>query len=175
MLTSGKVDDRESHGEVPGTPAYKLRSQDAVPDEVEVVPEGRRSLNKGTSRPQTPAENPVPTTVVDKVDPLSPSHGDVPGTAAHSKRMADAVPDVIRPAHSPKDHTFGGKHSAAESPTVPTTMITKVDSEPSHGEVPGTEAYSMRTEDAKPDVVEKRGDVHSEYDFSCRGSLGLMS
>ncbi|KAK3066044.1 hypothetical protein LTS18_002087, partial [Coniosporium uncinatum] len=38
-----RVDDKPAHGEVPGTPAYKLRTQDAVPDELEIVPEGSRS------------------------------------------------------------------------------------------------------------------------------------
>src|ERR1700761_5913410 len=38
-----RVDDEAAHGEVPNTPAYNLRLQDAVPDEIEVIPEGSRS------------------------------------------------------------------------------------------------------------------------------------
>ena len=163
------MDDRENHGEVPGTPAYKMREQDAVPDEVEIIPEGQRRprTKSQIDRPDTPGGSPVPKTVVEKVDPSSPSHGDVPGTAAHSKRKADAVPDEIRPASNPQDNVSQDRDAdlpGARSPEipVPTTVITKVDSKPSHGEVPGTEAYNIRKGDAKPDIVEKRGDVHSE-------------
>ena len=158
-----QVDDRENHGEVPGTPAYQLRTQDAVPDEIEVMPEGKHSSHwesKG-SRPQTPGGSSVPTTMVEKIDPTSPSHGDVPGTHAHSKRMADAVPDVIKSA-SHQDEASDESSPASRTPDVPMTVITKVDSRPSHGEVPGTEAFNVRTEDATPDLVERKGDVHSE-------------
>jgi len=34
---------------------------------------------------------------------------------------------------------------------IPITRVERVDDEPSHGEVPGTEAYDMRTADAEPD------------------------
>ena len=102
--------------------------------------------------------------VVEKIDPTSPSHGDVPGTAAHAKRQADAVPDVILQAgahdEAPVVEDRGGSKSA-EIP-IPTTVITKVDSNPSHGEIPGTDAFDMRKGDAKPDVVEKKGDVSGE-------------
>ncbi|KAI1482797.1 hypothetical protein F4774DRAFT_369139 [Daldinia eschscholtzii] len=40
----------------------------------------------------------------------------------------------------------------ATSP-VPRTRVEKVDDEPSYGEVPGTEAYNKRTEDAEPDEI----------------------
>lgn len=46
--------------------------------------------------------------------------------------------------------------------SIPKTVITKVDSEPTHGEVPGTDAFDMRKGDAKPDIIEKRGDVSSK-------------
>ncbi|KAI4205957.1 MAG: hypothetical protein LQ350_000142 [Teloschistes chrysophthalmus] len=160
-----KVDDHDSYGEVPGTEAYNLRKQDAVPDELEILgdtskPSSRRTSQSQPERTSTPGGTPIPLTVVEKVDSASPSHGEVPGTAAHSMRQADAVPDVI--LQSPKAKTS----FAASSPggtigpeiPIPKTVVTKVDEEPSHGEVPGTEAYDMRTEDATPDVVETRGD-----------------
>jgi hypothetical protein len=105
-----RVDDSAAHGEVPGTPAYNLRTQDAVPDEIEIVPEGQRSRSatqsrsratstlsatSATSRPQTPGGSPVPRTVVEKVD-NEPRHGEVQGTLAHEKRLADAEPDEVR-------------------------------------------------------------------------------
>jgi len=104
-----RVDDSAAHGEVPGTPAYNLRTQDAVPDEVEVVPEGARprsstqsrgraasQLSTG-SRPDTPGGSPVPKTIVEKVDD-KPSYGEVDGTQAKDMRMADATPDEVRKA-----------------------------------------------------------------------------
>ena len=124
------------------------------------LPSGTGHQKQSPSSPNVP----IPKMVVEKVDPTSPSHGDVPGTAAHAKRQADAVPDVILQAsehhEAPVVEDRGGSISA-ETP-IPTTVITKVDSNPSHGEIPGTDAFDMRKGDAKPDVVEKKGDVSGE-------------
>ena len=105
-------------------------------------------------------------TVVEKVDPEVAGHGDIPGTASYAKRRADAVPDAVFRAPSP------GERSPMNSPTnssfpstlpIPKTVVTKVDSEPRHGEVLGTDAYKIRKEDAMPDVVEESGDVPSKH------------
>lgn len=100
-----RVDNEPSHGEVPGTEAYNKRLQDAVPDEVEVVPEGQRSRSasrlSASDRPLTPGGTVIPKTVVEKIDPDQPSHGDVPGTHAFEVRAADAVPDVVLKAPEP--------------------------------------------------------------------------
>ncbi|KAI9719278.1 MAG: hypothetical protein M1812_003608 [Candelaria pacifica] len=163
-----RVDDSPSHGEVPGTAAYNIRTQDAIPDAVEIVPEGSHSRSSSRGRvadsPSTPGGGPIPKTVVEKVDPSSPSHGDVPGTEAHQIRKADAVPDVVLKA--PKDDDG----AAAKSPSghtpgdlpIPSTVISKVDSKPSHGEVPGTDAHAIRQSDAKPDAVEETGDAEGK-------------
>ena len=108
-----RVDDRPAHGEVPGTPAYALRTSDAVPDEIEIVPEGQRSRSGtrsravsnlsvrsgqgvgGEERPITPGGTPIPKTVVERVDDR-PAHGEVEGTEARQVRRADAVPDEVR-------------------------------------------------------------------------------
>ncbi|KAI0468639.1 hypothetical protein F4859DRAFT_516803 [Xylaria cf. heliscus] len=45
-----------------------------------------------------------------------------------------------------------GNSTRAVSP-IPRTRVEKVDDEPSYGEVPGTEAYEKRTEDASPDEI----------------------
>ena len=136
-----------------------------MPDELEIVgdtsnPSSRRTSQSQPERTSTPGSTPIPKTVIEKTDPEEPSYGDVPGTAAHLMRQADAVPDLV--IQSPKSKsTFGQvSPSSALSPEVPlpTTIVTKVDEEPRHGEVPGTEAYNMRTEDAEPDVVETKGD-----------------
>ena len=159
------MDDQDSYGEVPGTEAYKMRERDAVPDEIEIIPDGRKGRSSSTlssppKSPIGPQGSPVPKTVVEKVDPSSPSHGDVPGTAAFHQRRADAVPDEIRVVD---DRSSGpgrsGEPNIQPKVSIPTTVVTKVDFNPSHGDVPGTEANAMRTQDAQPDVIEKKGDV----------------
>ncbi|KAI9682187.1 MAG: hypothetical protein M1817_000241 [Caeruleum heppii] len=96
-----KVDEVPSHGEIPGTEAYNLRTQDAVPDEVDVVSRPKTPDapidDLPTTRPRsgtTPGDLPIPKTIVSKVDD-SPRHGDVPGTDAFEKRKGDAQPDVV--------------------------------------------------------------------------------
>jgi hypothetical protein len=99
-----RVDDEPAHGEVPGTAAYNMRTQDAVPDEVEIVPDGQRSRStsrvSASDRPVTPGGTPVPKMVVERVDD-KPAHGEVPGTLAYEQRLADAAPDVIVKAPEP--------------------------------------------------------------------------
>jgi hypothetical protein len=106
-----RVDDAPAHGEVPGTDAYKKRTQDAVPDEVEIVPEGSRSRSTSrvsvSDRPLTPGGTAVPKTIVEKIDPDQPSYGDVPGTHAHQLRLADAAPDIIVKAPEPPRKSQG--------------------------------------------------------------------
>ena len=101
------------------------------------------------------------------MDPLSPSHGDVPGTAAHAIRSADAVPDAILKAPSSGESlpTISPGASIPTTVPIPRTVVTRVDSTPSHGEIPGTDAYKIRTEDAEPDIIEKKGDVPGKQDF----------
>lgn len=43
--------------------------------------------------------------------------------------------------------------SPSGSSPIPKTRVEKVDNEPSHGEVPGTEAHKLRQGDAIPDEV----------------------
>lgn len=43
--------------------------------------------------------------------------------------------------------------SPAPGSPIPKTRVEKVNHEPSHGEVPGTEAHRIREEDAKPDEI----------------------
>lgn len=150
---------------MPGTEAYNLRGQDAVPDELEIVGDTSNTSSRRTSQSQpdgtsTPGGSRIPKTVVEKIESTSPSHGEVPGTAAHNMRQADAVPDVILQSPTAKAAFGDGSPISATSPgvSIPKTVVTKVDKQPSHGEVPGTEAFNMRTEDATPDAVETKGD-----------------
>ena len=161
-----RVDDEPSHGEVPGTAAYDKRRQDAVPDEVEVVPEGSRSrrTSAAQNRPLTPGGTPIPRTVVEMVDPSSPSHGDIPGTEAFDKRKADATPDLVKKISDDVSAPgyFNSTRSSGRVP-IPETKVTRVDSEPAHGEVEGTAAQEMRQADATPDELEIAGDVPSKH------------
>ena len=162
MTRVEKVDDEPSYGEVPGTPAYKMRMGDAVPDEVEIkaVRHSRTSSQQSIGTPpRSPGGTIIPKTVVEKIDPLSPSHGEVPRTKAHTKRQADAVPDVIMQAPPPgKPRTSMSLESKPENKEeavpVPRMAVTRVDSKPAHGEVPGTPAAKMREMDAEPDELE---------------------
>ncbi|KAF4968149.1 hypothetical protein FSARC_4425 [Fusarium sarcochroum] len=58
---------------------------------------------------------------------------------------------------SESDDQFTDAASGAESPKIsspiPKTRVEKVDDQPSHGEVPGTQAYEMRGQDAQPDEI----------------------
>lgn len=99
--------------------------------------------------------------VVEKVDPSSPSHGEIPGTAAYEIRKADAAPDVVLKAPDPGNRgaplQFQPDDNLPQIP-IPKTVISRADSDPSHGEVEGTAAYEMRKADATPDVAKRVGD-----------------
>lgn len=80
-----KVDDEPSHGQVPGTAAYQLRTEDAEPDEIAVIPEvggiscpGRTSEEQPPS-PRSPGGRPIPKMVIEKVDGTS-NQDDMPPT-----------------------------------------------------------------------------------------------
>ncbi|KAK5678588.1 hypothetical protein LTS10_009032 [Elasticomyces elasticus] len=115
-----RVDDTPAYGEVPGTHAYSIRTADAVPDEVEIVPEGARSrsgtrsramsnlseMGGGSPRPMTPGGTVIPKTVVERVDD-KPAFGEVEGTLAKELRAADAEPDeVLRGPEVARDGTI---------------------------------------------------------------------
>ena len=140
-----------------------MRAQDAIPDELEVIPETaahRPSMSNQDSATGSIGIT-IPKTVVETVDPINSGHGNFWGQAAHSTHRADAVPNVVMQA---PNSTQNSSHPSATSsvlkePPVPKTVVTKVDGKPSHGEVPGTEAHEIRKADAEPDAIEKKGDV----------------
>ncbi|KAG6196084.1 hypothetical protein E4U10_001283 [Claviceps purpurea] len=110
------------------------------------------------SNPMTPRHftTPIPKTRVEKVDSI-PSHGEVPGTEAHRQREADAAPDEITVLDHLEDHL-----EEASTP-IPKTRVEKVDSNPSYGEVPGTEAHKQREADAQPDEIAVLDDFTKEH------------
>jgi hypothetical protein len=154
-----RVDTEPRYGEVPGTAAYNMRTEDAQPDEIAVI---RTEDNTDPShvpldRPSTPGGHPIPITVVEKVD-SSPNCGDLHATSGHKAHLGDTM---LKGAHA------GGSSSelpesragTIEDGPVPITKVEKVDSFPTHDEVPGTDAYEMRKADAQPDFVKEVDDV----------------
>lgn len=152
---------------MPGTPAYDKRAKDAVPDEVEVVPEGR--LSKRSSQylepPTTPGGSVIPRTVVEKIDPSSSSYGDEPGTKGYSHRKMDSIPDLVLKAPEPGKarQDDSDQPPSSTSTPIPETIITRVDSEPAYGEVDGTIAKERRQQDATPDATEIKPDTGKPY------------
>lgn len=92
-----RSDGEPAYGEVPGTAAYEKRQQDAEPDEMEVISDSNEqsAAVAGKGQKALPGGLSIPKTVVEKVDPESPSYGEEPGTAAFDMRKADATPDVV--------------------------------------------------------------------------------
>ncbi|KAJ5534480.1 hypothetical protein N7527_000734 [Penicillium freii] len=165
-----RVDSSIQHGEIPGTAAFEKREQDAVPDEIEVIPEGSHSQTRSPagSEDQTlsPEGSPIPRTVVEKVNPDEPSHGEVPGTLAYEQRLADAVPDVVAkvsdsegsptpPAFDPTPPEVDGT-----STEIPETRLERVDTIPVDEDLPPhPQAHTSSTSDTLPDAVETVPDV----------------
>jgi hypothetical protein len=166
-----KVDSEPSYGEVPGTDAYKMRVEDAQPDQIAVIPgdESTKPKSSPIDRPSTPGGHPIPITVVERVDALSAIPGGLPGTGSHHVHKADAQPDVILDSSEARSMSPEALRSrAASNPvdmSIPMTEVEKVDSIPSHGEGPGTDAYEMRKGDAEPDMVEEVGYVPGKKPF----------
>ena len=93
--------------------------------------------------------------MVEKVDPFTPSYGEVPGTVAYDIRQADAEPDVVMARDDEAGATRVSGDSTSETMPVPITKLTKADHSPAPAEVPGTEAHGKHKQDAEPDVVEQ--------------------
>lgn len=161
-----RVDNNALHGEIPGTDAYEKRIQDAVPDEIEVVPDNTKSRNPSPAgsqdRPLTPGGSEIPRTVVEKIDPEAPSHGEVPGTEAYDKRRADAVPDIVArvsPDEKTRDLTEATKEESdtlnAGHQPIPETRVSRVDTIPAEDQSQTqTKAHQRSPSDALPDTVE---------------------
>ncbi|KAJ5628979.1 hypothetical protein N7490_011207 [Penicillium lividum] len=153
-----RVDSSAQHGEIPGTEAYDKRTQDAVPDEIEIIPEDTDSVDPASGsedRPITPSL-PVPHTVVEKVDD-EPSYGEVPGTEAHEKRQADAVPDIVMKVSDSESNEASPDDTSdtdATTQPIPETRVSEVDTMPIE-ESPGPRAHQRSPSDAESDTVEQ--------------------
>lgn len=86
-----KVDDSPSYGQVPGTEAYKIREEDAAPDEIAILPDPA-SERTSTAASATTSTSDIPATVVEEAP------GDTPrlhSAEFENKRKADATPDLV--------------------------------------------------------------------------------
>ncbi|KLJ08681.1 hypothetical protein EMPG_15885 [Blastomyces silverae] len=160
-----KIDNSPCYGEVPGSPAYGTRGLDAVPDEIEIVGNGPPS--RPGSRASTRATldpNMVPRTIVEKIDPSSPSYGEEPGTRAYESHKADSAPDMIlriqehssQPCITSHDQP---QNTSTEGSPVPETMLSRVESPPEHDLRRSFTAHRRSPSDALPDVIQTVPDV----------------
>lgn len=142
-----------------------MRRQDAVPDELEIVPDGRLSKQNSSSSllpvdspALAPVPAPVPLMVVEKVDPDSPSHGEVPGTTAYEKRQADAAPDVVLKAsesnHVPQSFSLSHTGTPASPGSIPEIIKTRADSIPRLDEEAAVSERGSRSNVVMPSVQE---------------------
>lgn len=115
-----------------------------------------------------PEDSPIPRTIVEKIDPDELSHGEVPGTVANEKRLADAVPDIVTKAPDSE----GSLTPPASDPTlqkidvaekdIPETRLERVETIPAGEEAPShPRAHQSSPSDTLPDIVETVPDVSS--------------
>lgn len=117
-------------------------------------------MSGSQDRPMTPEASLIPHTVVEKVDPEELSYGEVPGTEAHEKRLADAVPDMVTKASESESNEAPSPDAAPSdsdsiTQSIPETRVSKVDTLPLDEESPsGPTAHQSSPSDAEPDTVE---------------------
>lgn len=110
---------------------------------------------------------------MEKVDPEESSYGEVPGTEAHEKRLADAVPDVVTKAPDSESNEAPPSDDApsdSDSTTrpIPETRVSKVDTLPLDEESPsGPTAHQSSPSDAEPDTVEIIPDAPQPMSQDC--------
>lgn len=90
-----KVDDKPAYGEVPGTQAYRMREEDAEPDEIAIIPDEKDPSPpepEHAARSPTPGGHPIPKTVVEETP-------DAEGAVTHSeveqRHKSDPHPDLL--------------------------------------------------------------------------------
>lgn len=147
-----------------------MRIQDAVPDELEIIPDGEESKHASGLAPQdshTAATISIPKTVVQKVDPISPGHGKVPGTTAYFINKADAVPDVIVQVTDPQITSSPEAQSKRTSSGVPVleTGTAKLDTASSEKEDVGEAGGNIRGGGGDLDSEEEMPEVPSKSRF----------
>ncbi|KAF2970102.1 hypothetical protein GQX73_g3471 [Xylaria multiplex] len=160
-----KVDDEPSYGEVPGTAAYDLRTEDASPDEIAIVQDGKTSPPTQSSQTVAPGGAVIPKTVVDETD-------DVPGSTTHSyhdhSHQADATPDVIRkPDATGEAIPVPASVNINSQDTDDTAMNQALKFPPTHGRRKSSAArsiMSLRDEETNDDDDDDFGDDFDEFE-----------
>ncbi|ROW18118.1 hypothetical protein VPNG_00152 [Cytospora leucostoma] len=111
-----KTSNEPSYGEVPGTEAYKLRREDAEPDEIAVVPEEEKAVDEEKDEvPRTPGGRPIPRTVVEETSGNSESQ-----SHPEKKYTADAPPDLVLKAGESSESEGQEGTDVQEQPITPT-------------------------------------------------------
>ncbi|ROW10990.1 hypothetical protein VMCG_01239 [Cytospora schulzeri] len=110
-----KTSNEPSYGEVPGTEAYKMRQEDAEPDEIAVVPEEKKKGDEEKdAAPLTPGGQPIPRTVVEETSGNSEAQ-----SHPEKKYTADAPPDlVLKPDGSEEEQEGTDVQEEPISPTL---------------------------------------------------------
>ena len=120
-------------------------------------------MSGNPDRPLSSSGGATPRTVVEKVDPELPSHGDVPGTPAYDARTADTPPDLILKAT--ESHKISevepshDEHDGEGDTPVPETLLSRVDSLPTREAGNSVAAHKRTQSDALPDSEERIEDT----------------
>ncbi|KAK0618225.1 hypothetical protein B0T17DRAFT_618844 [Bombardia bombarda] len=123
-----RVDDKPAYGEVPGTKAYRMREEDATPDEIAFVPDPDSAAAQAAAddedaekapRSPTPGGHPIPTT---RVEETPDSAGSVSHPETEKKHRADPPPDLVLKA----DGELVDNGSAPDTPISPSSLKTPV-------------------------------------------------
>jgi hypothetical protein len=148
-----------------------MRMQDAVPDELEIIPDGQESKRASKLSPQekspTAAALPIPKTVVQEVVPSSPSHREVRGTPAHSLHKSDAVPDVVVQVTDPDVNPFSEAESEGISTRGPTPATGTADLNTGLGtqQDMGEGGSNTRRRNEDPDSSQEQSNMHGKFGF----------
>ncbi|KXX77907.1 hypothetical protein MMYC01_205049 [Madurella mycetomatis] len=90
-----KVDDKPAYGEVPGTQAYRMREEDAEPDEIAIIPDKKDPSPpelEHVARSPTPGGHPIPKTVVEETPD---AEGAVTHPEVEQRHKSDPHPDLL--------------------------------------------------------------------------------
>ncbi|KAK4251850.1 hypothetical protein C7999DRAFT_27530 [Corynascus novoguineensis] len=117
-----RVDDKPAYGEVPGTPAYRLREGDAAPDEIAIIPDASTSSElEQPPRSPTPGGYPVPKMVLEETPD---AEGSVTHPENRQRRKSDAHPDLVVKADG-KVEQGGATNEAPLAPSLDTPTTTQ--------------------------------------------------
>ena len=147
-----------------------MRMQDAVPDELEIIPDGEGSKHTSGTASQNSSQGgafiPIPKTVVQKVDPISPGHGEAPGKSVRSTHRSDAVPDVIVQVNDPDTTSASELRSQNISPSIPVLETGTARSAPVSSEKKGIgEGAGSNSSGVNGDLDSEKSEAQSKSRF----------